>query len=404
MKMQTLSPPELAKLKLWYVLRHSVASYFKLIDYFQVAEHALELKHLNTWQQLHLHANHLKRLEEFHSDAGQQQFQQCIERIDQHCDYLLFEGIGDYPKQLMPYDDRPPILFVRGDKSVLQHTQIALVGSRKPSPHGAQVAYDFSAYFASRHYPICSGLAVGIDAAAHQGAIGQGQTVAVIGTGLDQCYPSEHQQLCQQIVDTGGAIVSEFLPNTPPAKQNFPRRNRIISGLSEATLVVEAGLKSGSLITAKTAADQGKSVFAIPGHIYSQYHQGCHQLIREGATLIDHPEQLLEDLNAFRPHINVHQTDADISIEKPLIEKARIKPSSEKSRVSKATTPASLTPPQVDIPVHLSQLYAELDWVGLSLDELASRVHTSTSELNVALVELELLGVCRQHAGRYLRC
>ncbi len=153
-------------------------------------------------------------------------------------------------------------------------------------------------------------------------------------------------------------------------------------------------MKSGSLITAKTAADQGKSVFAIPGHIYSQFHQGCHQLIREGATLIDHPEQLLEDLNAFRPQLDTAQSNKPIPLEK----------SQKTQRQESIPQQTQAIPMQVEIPAHLAKLYAELDWIGLSIDELATRVQTSISELNVALVELELLGACRQHAGRYLRC
>ena len=391
---QQLSPTELAKLKLWYILHHSVSSYFKLLHLFQNAEHAIDLKHLEKWQQLKLHTNHIERFKDFHTDSGQAQFEKRFELIKNHCDHILFDGNDDYPDQLSHYDDRPPILFIRGQKDVLKQSQIAIVGSRKPSPHGAQVAYDFSSYFASRGYHTTSGLAIGIDAAAHHGAIHQGQSIAVIGTGLDQCYPTEHQQLSQKIIESGGAIVTEFFPATPPAKQNFPRRNRIISGLSEATLVVEAGFKSGSLITAKTAADQGKSVFAIPGHIYSHFHQGCHQLIREGATLIDHPEQLLEDLNAFHPQLDTPQSNKTIQLEK----------SQKAQRQESIPQQTQVISTQVEIPAHLAKLYAELDWVGLSIDELATRVQTSISELNVALVELELLGACRQHAGRYLRC
>ncbi len=391
---QQLTSTEFAKLKLWYVLHHSVTSYFKLLHLFQDVEESVDLTNLARWQQLKMHNNHIDRLRELHTASGQEKFQQRFELIKKHCDHILFDGNDDYPDQLSHYEDRPPILFIRGQKDVLRQAQIAIVGSRKPSPHGAQVAYDFSSYFASQGSHTTSGLAIGIDAAAHHGAIHQGQSIAVIGTGLDQCYPSEHQQLSQNIIDTGGAIVTEFFPATPPAKQNFPRRNRIISGLSAATLVVEAGLKSGSLITAKTAAEQGKSVFAIPGHIYSQFHQGCHQLIREGATLIDHPEQLLEDLNAFRPQLDRSQSANAIQLKK----------SQKIQRQEQSQQHVQTNPTQVEIPAHLAKLYAELDWVGLSIDELATRVQTSISELNVALVELELLGACRQHAGRYLRC
>lgn len=232
-------------------------------------------------------------------------------------------------------------------------------------------------------------MAAGIDAAAHRGAIQHGKTIAVIATGLDECYPSEHLSLWQNIIDTGGAIISEFLPFTPPAKQNFPRRNRIISGMSQGTLVIEATEKSGSLITAKTAAEQGKHVFATPGHIYSLYHKGCHQLIREGAILVDHPSQVLEDLSTIT--INRNQL-------KPL---PKTTATHNPDLASSHTTPQ--TPASPDIPEHLQAIYQALDWNGIALDELSIQLNLGISDLNVALLELELLGLCKQHGGRYLR-
>lgn len=173
--------------------------------------------------------------------------------------------------------------------------QIAIVGSRKPSPHGRQVAYDFAYYLSEKGFFISSGLAYGIDEAAHQGASAHQRTIAVTGTGLDTTYPAQNKNL-QNIFWLKMAPLLRSFTGTPPLQQHFPRRNRIVSGLSLGVLVVEATLKSGSLITANKAAEQGKTVFAIPGHIYSEFHQGCHQLIREGAILIDHPEQIIEDL------------------------------------------------------------------------------------------------------------
>lgn len=159
----------------------------------------------------------------------------------------------------------------------------------KPAP-------DFAYYLSEQGFFINSGLAQGIDEAAHQGALQHQRTIAVMGTGLDSTYPSAHHSLRQKIVESGGAVITEFLPQTKPLQQHFPRRNRIVSGLSLGVIVAEASLNSGSLITAKLAAEQGKLIFAIPGHIYSEFHQGCHQLIREGAILVDHPEQVIEDL------------------------------------------------------------------------------------------------------------
>ena len=292
--------------------------------------------------------------------------------ICQHSDFILTpEDIG-YPTQLLPYPDHPPILFGQGQAQALLQPQIAMVGSRKPSPHGRQVAYDFAYYLSEKGFYISSGLAHGIDEAAHRGGLAHHRTIAVTGTGLDTVYPSQNIKLAQQITQSG-AIVTEFLPTTMPLQQHFPRRNRIVSGLSLGVVVVEAALKSGSLITANEAANQGKMVFAIPGHIYSEHHQGCHQLIREGATLVDHPEQVIEDLALPTQWQAQKQPEEALAV-----------PSS--------------------IPTHLIALYQLLDWVGQDLDQLAQRYQASISELTAQLMELELLGLCMQQAGCYLRC
>ena len=324
------------------------------------------------WSQLGLHANHLKRLQEFQTAQGQQKFEQLIQLICQHSDFILTpEDIG-YPTQLLPYPDHPPILFGQGQAQALLQPQIAMVGSRKPSPHGRQVAYDFAYYLSEKGFYINSGLAHGIDEAAHRGGLAHHRTIAVTGTGLDTVYPSQNIKLAQQITQSG-AIVTEFLPTTMPLQQHFPRRNRIVSGLSLGVVVVEAALKSGSLITANEAANQGKMVFAIPGHIYSEHHQGCHQLIREGATLVDHPEQVIEDLALPTQWQAQKQPEEVLAV-----------PSS--------------------IPTHLIALYQLLDWVGQDLDQLAQRYQASISQLTAQLMELELLGLCMQQAGCYLRC
>jgi DNA processing protein len=388
--MQQLSASEIDQICLWYLLQHSISSFNKLMAHFGSAERAIQLSALATWQQFKLHIRHIERLQHFHTPQGQLEFQQCLTSIAACCDHILFRGHTHYPEALLPYEDSPPILFVAGQIDVLQQPQIAMVGSRQPSPHGAQIAFDFAHFFTDHQFVITSGLALGIDAAAHQGAIQQGKSIAVIGTGLDQCYPAVHQPLWQTIIQQGGAIISEFLPHTPPARHNFPRRNRIISGLSLGTLVVEAGLESGSLITAKEAANQGKQVFAIPGHIYSNFHQGCHQLIREGATLVDHPAQVIEDLSMFG------------QLPTPTFTQIQTTPRQTKSPQPKTTE--HVAPASPDIPAHLHALYQCLDWsIGISLDELALQLPHSIAELNVAIVELELLGLCKQHAGRYLR-
>ncbi len=201
-----------------------------------------------------------------------------------------------YPELLKQIPDPPGMLFLQGDAGLLSTWQIAIVGSRNPSATGSQTAYEFARYLARSDVAITSGLAMGIDAAAHQGAlVAQGATVAVIGTGLDSVYPAKHKDLAGEIADTG-VIVSEFALGMAPKAENFPRRNRIISGLSLGVLVVEAASRSGSLITARMALEQGREVFAIPGSIHNPLARGCHQLIREGAKLVEFATDITEEL------------------------------------------------------------------------------------------------------------
>jgi DNA processing protein len=215
---------------------------------------------------------------------------------------LLASTDTDYPRQLLQITDAPAVLFVLGDPRRLAAPQLAMVGSRSASRDGCSTARRFAGYFVQAGLTITSGLALGIDAASHQGALsGGGQTVAVCGTGLDRVYPIQHADLAARIC-TNGALVSQFPPGTPPRKPNFPQRNRLISGLSRGTLVVEATLRSGSLSTAGHAREQCRSVFAIPGSVYSPLSSGCHQLIKDGATLVQQPREVLLELKIPLPN------------------------------------------------------------------------------------------------------
>ena len=201
-----------------------------------------------------------------------------------------------YPPLLRLIPDPPPLLYVRGDLSLLREPQIAMVGSRRASPAGLRVADNLARELVNLGLHVCSGLALGIDGAAHQGALAAGgHSVAVMATGIDQIYPARHRALAEELSQRG-CLVTEFPPGTAPLRHNFPRRNRIISGLSLGVVVVEAALPSGSLITASTATAQGREVFALPWSILHRGGQGCLQLLRDGAKMVRELQDIVEEL------------------------------------------------------------------------------------------------------------
>ncbi|RGD87898.1 DNA-processing protein DprA [Acinetobacter sp. SWAC57] len=372
--LNSLSHEQIATITLWYLVQHSLSSFQKLQFHFGSSSEAVAPAHLNTWSKLGLHKSHLQRVAELQTPAGQNRLQSVLHNIQTSCDFILLETESNYPSQLLPYADRPPVLFGQGNLQNLMQAQVAIVGSRKPSPQGKQIAYDFAYYLAEKGFYITSGLAEGIDAAAHQGGLKHQRTIAVIGTGLDLTYPSQHQTLRRQILENNGCIITEFLPSTPPLQRNFPRRNRIVSALSLGVVIAEAALKSGSIGTAQRAAEQGKTIFAIPGHIYSEHHQGCHQLIREGAILVDHPEQVIEDLalpTQWHSQSQANGLHENVGLE---------------------------------IPPDLLELYNQLDWVGQNMDQLNFKLGVDIATLTSQLMELEILGLAQQQAGNYLRC
>ena len=221
--------------------------------------------------------------------------------LEQPNHQLLMWDMPNYPALLAEIDDAPPLLFVAGAADILDAPQLAMVGSRHASRPGLDTAQAFARSLAQAGFGITSGLALGIDGAAHQGALDvAGKTVAVLGTGLRRIYPARHQRLAASIIEQGGALVSELPLDCPPQAGNFPRRNRIISGLSLGVLVVEASPSSGSLITARLAAEQGREVYAIPGSIHHPGARGCHQLIRDGATLVESVEDILQALRGWQ--------------------------------------------------------------------------------------------------------
>lgn len=207
---------------------------------------------------------------------------------------------SQYPKLLLEVPDPPVLLYVSGDAKLLSSPALAVVGSRNATPQGLKNAQSFSRAFSDAGFTIVSGLALGVDSAAHAGGLeGKNSTIAVLGSGIDTVYPKRNESLAEQI-SMRGALVSEFPLGAPPVPGNFPRRNRLISGLARGCLVVEAALDSGSLITARLAAEQGREVFAIPGSIHSPLSKGCHALIKQGAKLVETAQDVLEELGFGR--------------------------------------------------------------------------------------------------------
>lgn len=243
-----------------------------------------------------------------------------LQLSEQH--HIITLADENYPKILLNISDPPTIIYARGNIELLNHQGLAVVGSRNATPQGLLNAENFCQVIANFGLPIISGLALGIDSAAHKGALkaANGATLAVIGTGINRMYPASNKNLALQILEQNGLIITEFPLNTSPSPENFPRRNRLISGLSLGILVVEATIDSGSLITAKLAAEQGREVFAIPGSIHSPLSKGCHKLIRQGAKLVETANDILEELR-FKPYVpNIKKIEPKLVIKKENIE------------------------------------------------------------------------------------
>ena len=293
-----ISPAELeARLRLHRLPELGPKRFRLLIDAFGCASKALSAPS-SAWRSLGLPAISAEARRSHEVREGASAALAWLARPGQH---LLMWDQLEYPALLAQIDDAPPLLFVAGDPSILEKPQLAMVGSRRASRPGMDTAAAFSRSLASAGFVITSGLALGIDGAAHQAALEVGgQTIGVLGTGLEKFYPQRHRRLAAAMIAQGSAVVSEFPLDAAPQAGNFPRRNRIISGLSLGVLVVEAGMASGSLITARLAAEQGREVYAIPGSIHHPGAKGCHQLIRDGAVLVETIEHILEGLRGWQ--------------------------------------------------------------------------------------------------------
>ncbi|MBI4189438.1 MAG: DNA-protecting protein DprA [Betaproteobacteria bacterium] len=292
--------------------------------------------------------------------------QQALVWLADSANHVVALGDADYPQLLLQTTDPPPLLYVKGRRELLNRVALAIVGSRNATAQGVANAEDFARALSDAGITIVSGLALGIDAAAHRGGLaGAAGSIAVVGTGLDVVYPARNRTLAHQLAERG-ALVSEFALGTPALGANFPRRNRVISGMSRGCLVVEAALQSGSLITARFANEQGREVFALPGSIHSPLAKGCHALIKQGAKLVDCANDILEELN--------------------------LAPAPSAARAMPALDPAA------------AQLLDLLGYAPRDLDALCARSGMGADAISVLLLELELQGLVETlPGGQYQR-
>ena len=281
-----------------------------------------------------------------------------------------------YPSLLLEINSPPLLLFVAGNAEVLTRPMLAMVGSRNPTTTGSEVAYSFARDIAARNIPVVSGMAMGVDGSCHNGALASGSTVAVLGTGIDVIYPKRHNKLAVKIRDNG-ALISEFMLGTAPLARHFPRRNRIISGMALGVVVVEAARQSGSLITARLALDSNREVFAIPGSIHNPLTKGCHQLIREGAILVESVPDILE-------HVSIGLEQSPIEHQKGEL------PFTTDNDVANLSQDGRI-------------VLSSVGFDPTSIDMITERTRLNVSLVNSLLIELELEGHVRAVVGGYIR-
>lgn len=307
--------------------------------------------------------------------------------------YIGFTA-ADFPPFLNQIAAAPLGVFALGARELLTSPQVAIVGSRSPTPAGRRTTAQFAAELCRAGLTITSGLARGIDGSAHRGCLDAGgRTVAVLATGIDVAYPRANEDLYREIAAAGGLIVSEYPPGSPPRREFFPQRNRIISGLSLGTLVVEAGIRSGSLITAKLAAEQGREVFAVPGSIHVELSRGCHHLLRQGAKLVETADDILEEIGQYftaAPAMAATAAPAMAATDAPA---AQVQPHA----ASRAIRPPPA--PHAGLPA----LYDLIDYAPVSIDQLILQSGLTADQVSHILMELELNGFIAAAAGGYQR-
>ena len=311
--------------------------------------------------------------------------ERCRTWLDEPGHHLIALNDPLYPPLLKQIPDPPPALFVAGNPDCLVGPQLAIVGSRNATPAGLDHARDFSATLAATGLIITSGLAAGIDGTAHSACLDAGGfTIAVTGTGLDRVYPARHRELAHRITHRG-ALVSQFPPGTGPKPGHFPVRNRLISGMSLGTLVVEAGLHSGSLITARLASEQGREVFAIPGSVHNPLARGCHRLIKEGAKLVETAAEIAAELRPLAGQL-AHSLSEMLAAE--------------------ASSPLDSAPgaPHINMDCDYQRLLEAVGFDPTTVDEIIRRSQLTTAAVSSMLLMLELEGHVAAHpGGRYSR-
>ena len=343
-----------------------VKRYQGLLQHFTSA-HAALIADAEEWRQLRLPAKSIAARK--HPDYLQLT-DRTLAWLAQPNHHVFFSDQADYPFLLKNTAGAPNLLFAMGDHSIIEQPQLAIVGSRNASVSSKQTAFQFSKALSSTGFVVTSGLAQGIDAAAHEGAVAVGKpTIAVVGTGLNLVYPARHRPLQEAILQHGGLVLSELPLDSQPLAAHFPRRNRIISGLALGVLVIEANPNSGSLITARLAAEQGREVYAIPGSIHYPGARGCHQLIREGATLVETVEHILEELQSWKSL-----------------------PESSEAALDNHS----------ELPVQQQQLLQLIQAERYQTEELAALSQLSIPELLPLLTDLEIFGLISNENGLWL--
>lgn len=319
--------------------------------------------------------------------SGEKTFR-LLETLKRYEIRMVFMDDPEYPEKLMDLEDPPAVLFLKGKAETLKEESVSIVGSRKAVPYGIRAAYEIAGACAKNHRCVVSGLALGIDAAAHRGALDAGgTTIAVLGCGIEKCYPKSNAWL-MSLIETSGCVISEFLPGTPPLGWCFAKRNRIISALSSCLVVAQAGVHSGSLITARNAAEEGRDVFIVPGSIFDGVYLGSHRLIQEGANVLTSVDMLFTEKWV--------QTELDLTF------RPRVTSESEKKAQEREKSLEKIRKEKIKRAGDFAWLYEKLDDFGKDAQSISAETDRDPVEVQMGLSFLELEGLIRREGSRII--